>query len=55
MEIRKKTWDKKEIVTLPPLYIQAPGSTHTISLVVIHESIEVIVVGIGSPISVVSF
>ena len=53
--MRKKMWERKEIVTLPPSYIQAPGLTHAISLVVIHESIEVIVVGIGSPISVASF
>ena len=55
MEIRKKTWERKEIVTLPPSYIQAPGSTQTISLVVIHKGVEVIVIGIGSPISIVSF
>ena len=53
--MRKKTWERKEIVTLPPSYIQAPGSTHTIFLVVIHKGIEVIVVRIGSPISVMSF
>ena len=53
--MRKKTWERKEIVTLPPSYIRAPGSTHAISLVVIHESIEIIIVGIGSPISVASF
>ena len=54
MEMRKKMWQRKEIVTLPPLYIWAPGSTHAFSLVVIHESIEVVVIGVGSPINVAS-
>ena len=49
--MRKKTWERKRIVTLPPLYIQAPGLTHTISLVVIHKGVEVIVVRVSSPIS----
>ena len=49
--MRKKTWERKEIVTLPPLYIRAPGSTHIISLVVIHKGVEVFVVRVGSPIS----
>ena len=53
--MRKKTWERKEIVTLPPSYIRAPGSTHTISLVVIHKGVEVVIVRVGSPISVVSF
>ena len=53
--MRKKIWKRKEIVTLPPSYIQAPGSTHTISLVVIHEGVEVVIVRVGPPISVVSF
>ena len=48
---RKKTWERKKIVTLPPSYTQAPGSIRTISLVVIHKGIEVIVIWIGSPIS----
>ena len=52
--MRKNTWEMKEIVTLPPSYIQAPGSTHTTPLVFIHKGIEVIVIRIGSPISVVS-
>ena len=37
-----------------PSYIQAPGSTHTTSLVVIHKGVEIIVVRVGSPISVAS-
>ena len=49
--MRKKTWERKEIVTLPPLYIRAPGSTHTISLVVIHKGVEVVVIQVGPPIS----
>ena len=53
--MRKKTWKRKQIVTLPPSYIRAPGLTHTISLVVIHKGVEVIIVGIGSPISIASF
>ena len=52
--MRKKTWERKEIVTLPPSYIRAPGLTHTTSLVVIHKGVEIIVVRIGSPISVAS-
>ena len=52
--MRKKTWERKEIVTLPPSYIRAPGLTHITPLVFIHKGIEVIVIGIGSPISVVS-
>ena len=55
MEMRKKAWKRKEIVTLPPSYIRAPGSTHTISLVVIHKGVEVIIIRIDSPISVASF
>ena len=51
---RKKTWERKKIVTLPPSYTRAPGSICTISLVVIHKGIEVIVVWIGSPISALS-
>ena len=53
--MRKKTWERKEIITLPPSYIQAPGLTHIISLIVIHKGVEVIVVGVGPPISIVSF
>ena len=49
--MRKKTWKRKQIVTLPPSYIRAPGSTHTISLVVIHKGVEVFVVRVSSPIS----
>ena len=53
--MRKKTWERKEIVTLPPLYIRAPGSTCTTSLVVIHQGVEVIVIRVGASISVASF
>ena len=52
--MRKKTWERKEIITLPPSYIRAPGSTCTTSLVVIHKGVEVIVVWVGSPISIAS-
>ena len=52
--MRKKTGERKEIVTLPPLYIRAPGLTHTTSLVVIHKGVEVIVVRVGASISVVN-
>ena len=55
MQMRKKTWKRKEIVILPPSYIRAPGSTHTISLVVIHKGVEVVIVRVGSSISVASF
>ena len=55
MEMRKKTWERKEIVTLPPSYIRAPGLTHTIPLVVIHKGVEVIIIRIGSPINIASF
>ena len=55
METRKKTWKRKEIVTLPPSYIQAPGLICITSLVVIHKGVEVVVVGISSFISVMSF
>ena len=52
--MRKKTWERKEIVTLPPSYTQAPGSTHTISLVIIHKGIEVVILGVCSIIGVMS-
>ena len=52
--IRKKTWERKEIVTLPPLYTQAPGSIHTIPLVIIYKGVEVVVIGVSSPISAAS-
>ena len=54
METRKKTRQRKKIVTLPPSYIQAPGSIHSISLVVIHKGVEVIIIQVGFPISAVS-
>ena len=53
--MRKKTWKRKEIVTLPPSYIRAPGLTHTIFLVVIHKGVEVVVIRVGPSISVASF
>ena len=55
MEMRKKTWERKEIVTLPPSYIRAPGSIRTNSLVVVHKGVEVVVIGISSSISIASF
>ena len=54
METRKNTWERKKIVTLAPLYTWAPGTTHTISLVIIHKGVEVIIVQVGSPISAVN-
>ena len=49
MVTRKKTWVRKEIVTLPPLYTWAPGSIHTIPLVIIQvgSSINVANVQLG--------
>ena len=45
---------RKKIVTLLPSYIRAPGLIHTISLVVIHKGVEVVVVRIGPSISALS-
>ena len=50
--IRKKTCERKKIVTLPPSYIQIPDLIHTIPLVIIHKGVEVIIVKIDPPISV---
>ena len=47
-ETRKKTWERKKIVTLPPSYIWVPSSTYQNLSLVIHKGIEVILwVGSG--------
>ena len=47
-------WDRKEIVTLPPSYIQVPGSTYLILSVVIHQGVEIVVIGVSPIVSVSS-
>ena len=47
-------WERKEIVTLPPLYIRAPGLIYLTSLVVIHKGIEVVIIRVGPIVSALS-